>query len=1304
MKHLRLILIFTSILVLFNIFSSSTAYLYSYPNFKPNYLPRAAVNLKITGPNGDAVPVVNEGKNLMLKVVDSAGNSINGAKFETDSPDVVNIDPSTGQAQGLTRGFATITARLGNDSISTFLVVTRLNKSKGATVPGKTEVNITGDIFISDPINNIIRRRSANTTTKTDIYAGQLGKRGLKDGNSITDALFAGPLGIGVDNTSQGGLFVADSLNNCIRKIDNRGNVATILGNGISGTIKDVASFDQAAFKNPQGLAVDRGGNLFIADTGNHAIYYADFTKKEVRLVAGNPGVSGKADGQGNNALFNRPFAISLQSSKTSFFSTANNDVLLVADNGNNVIRAVTRDGKVTTLGPIANTIANTIAPQADGTNEFTFNSPTGISTDDLGNVYVVDNNGVKVIIPTRTQTQTNLQVIGLTQDGSFNQASNVTAFGKRTFVLDAMASSDDAAVTEVTVGAPQILNLSRSSATLSGNEEVIITGKNFAPESLVILGDGVAQDFSVISATQIRFKVPTQTAPGVRTLSVQTRGGVAQQAFSIMPKNIKDLANGEITTYVGGVEFTGDGGNAFNATLDFADQVSGIAMDKDGNLFIADSNHNTIRRVDVSGVITTVAGNGRNGFNGDGALAINASLNHPRGLAFDRNGNLFIADLENNRVRRIDVTTGIIKTVAGGGNQPIADNIPATQADIRPTDIAIDRNGNLLITDETHSRVRRVDMATGIIKTVAGSGEAFRGGFAGDGDLATKALLNSPIGIALDDKDNVYIADSANFRIRRVDALTNIITTIAGNGKASKDSFNVGDGGSALSATFNIPASVALDSNGNIYVCDIFNQRVRRIDATTNIITTVAGNGQFDFSNDDQPATQAALVNPVGIAIDGNNNLFIPEIVYSRVRRVDGVTNKISTIVGISSAMFAGDNLPALMSSVKVPRGLATDKLANLYIADQGHNRVRSVDANTTIIKTLAGNGNFDFTGDGGTATLASLYNPLDVAVDTNGNILIADRENARVRKVDSNGTITTIAGGGKNGLGDGGLATNAVFKSVVAIAVDSKNNLYISDSADARVRKVDGRTGIITTLAGNGTSSFSGDGGMATSASLNTPGSLAVDAAGNVFIFDFLNFRVRRVDTKGIITTVAGNGNGLNLFSGGGIALDSAGNLFISENGAHRILRLDAKTGTTSVVAGNGTPDYTGDNAMAISASLNFPDGLTVDNAGNLYISDFGNNVIRVVKGVGAKAAQVTISNAVFNKPTLTINGTGLGSAGSIVTVNGKNVSQFINSQNDNTLVLKGNKNKLNIKKGANTVSIQVGASVSNTFTFNF
>lgn len=1270
---------------------------------------KAAASFKITGPNGDDIPVVNEGKSLGLKLVDSNGNPMtSGAKFETDSPDIISIDPDSGQVQGKMRGFATVTARIGSDSVSAFLVVTRLNKTNGATVPGKTEVDLNGDVFISDPINHVIRKRSGFDPSKSDIYAGQMGKRGLKDGSGINDSLFAGPLGIGIDNTPQGGLFIADSLNNSIRKIDNREKVTTILGNGQPGTIRDVVPFDQAVFKNPQGIAVDRGGNLFIADTGNHAIYYADFNKKEVRLIAGNPGVSGKADGKGNAALFNRPFAISLQSTTTSFFSTADNDRLLVADNGNNVVRSITRDGTVTTIGPIGKNFSNlnhNTQPQADGTNEFVFNAPTGISTDALGNIYIVDSSGAKVIIPTRTQDGAGLQMIGLTQDGSFNQAANVTAFGKRTFVLDAMADNDADAVTEVTVGAPEIVDLSQTTATLAGNEEVIITGKNFAPESQVTLGDGVAQDFTVLSATKIRFRVPPQTAPGVRTLSIQTRGGLTQRPFSIMPKSLTALANGEISTYVGGVQFTGDGGDAFDALLDFTDQTAGIALDEDGNLFISDSNHNTIRRVDIDGVITTVVGNGRNGFSGDGGLAINASLNHPRGIAFDGSGNLFIADRDNGRVRRMDVNTGIITTVAGGGLKGIDDDVSATDADMRPVDLVFDSIGNLIIADDTHSRIRRVDMITGKIKTIVGSGDAFQGGFAGDGGLADKALLNQPNGITIDFDDNLYIADSANSRIRRVDAESNVITTIAGNGKASSDSFNVGDGGLAINASFNIPVSIGIDFDGNIYICDIFNQRVRKIDAQTNIITTVAGNGKFDFSGDDQPANQTALVNPVGIAIDGDNNLFIPEVAYGRVRRIDSFTNQISTEVGQNSSIFTGDNIPALLSSVKFPRGIRTDAMGNLIIADQGHNRVRSVDGGTNIIKTLAGNGIFDFMGDGGPAVSASIYNPLDVAIDNNRNILIADRENARVRKVDSNGIITTIAGGG-NSLGDGGPATSALLKSVVGVVVDANNNIYIADNGDNRVRKIDGRTGIITTLAGNGIKGFSGDGGPATSASLNNPGSLAVDNSGNVYIFDFLNFRVRKVDSKGIITTVVGGSGGLNLFDGGGVAVDSAGNLFIAENGAHRILRMDVMNGSITTVAGNGSANYTGDNGSATSASLNFPDYLTVDNNGNLFISDRGNNVIRVVKAVGAKnnAQQVTITNAVFNKPMLTITGSSFGNSGAMVMVNGKNISSFINSQNDTSIVLKGNKKKLNIKKGSNTVSVTIGTAVSNTFTFNF
>ena len=291
-------------------------------------------------------------------------------------------------------------------------------------------------------------------------------------------------------------------------------------------------------------------------------------------------------------------------------------------------------------------------------------------------------------------------------------------------------------------------------------------------------------------------------------------------------------------------------------------------------------------------------------------------------------------------------------------------------------------------------------------------------------------------------------------------------------------------------------------------------------------------------------------------------------------------------------------------------------------------------------IINTVAGNGTAGFSGDGGPATSASLNNPLEVAVDAAGNLYIADRANNRIRKVDTSGTITTVAGTGTAGFsGDGGPAISASLNRPFGMAVDSAGNLFIADTSNQRVRKVD-TTGTITTVAGNGTAAFSGDSGPATSASLNSPAGVAVDSAGNLFIVDTLNQRVRKVNTSGTITTVAGNGTGG--FSGDGgpatsaslnspndVAVDSAGNLFIADISNHRVRKVDT-TGTITTVAGNGTGGFSGDGGPAASASLFGPNDVAVDSAGNLFIAEQINHRIRKVTGGAAAGLTAAIDQA--------------------------------------------------------------------------
>ena len=534
-----------------------------------------------------------------------------------------------------------------------------------------------------------------------------------------------------------------------------------------------------------------------------------------------------------------------------------------------------------------------------------------------------------------------------------------------------------------------------------------------------------------------------------------------------------------------------------------------------------------------------------------------------------------------------------------------------------------------------------------GDISTVAGIGP----GFGGDGGPATDAMLSHPQRAALDAVGNVYIADRGNHRVRKVDALTRNITTVAGNGVADFS----GDGGQASDASLNTPTGVALDVNDNLYIADSSNRRVRKVDASTGIISTVAGNGECCFGGDGGPATDAQFDLPTDVAVDTDDDLYIVDRFGHRIRKVDASTGIISTVAGNGECCFDGDGGPATDAVFNQPIGIGLDASGNLYIADRFNHRIRKVDFLTGVIDTVAGNG-CCFGGDGGPATDAQMNQPTDVAFDGSGNLFIADRQNRRIRKVDTGGIITTVAGGGPIGpdgdQGDGGPATSAFLGAPVGVAVDSSGNLLISDTFHNRIRKVDASTEVITTFAGTIPPGFSGDGGAATSALLNSPQAVATDSVGNLFIADHGNFRVRKVDAGGIMTTVAGNGTPTgsidgeggdpsdDLGDGGpavdatlktavGVVVDESGNLYVADSSNHRIRKVDTN-GIMTTVAGNGTPtgsidgeggdpsDDLGDGGPAVDATFNQPREIELDASGNLYITDRDNHRIRRVDAI--------------------------------------------------------------------------------------
>ena len=610
--------------------------------------------------------------------------------------------------------------------------------------------------------------------------------------------------------------------------------------------------------------------------------------------------------------------------------------------------------------------------------------------------------------------------------------------------------------------------------------------------------------------------------------------------------------------------------------------------------------------------VIETVAGGGSVG---DGGPATAGQLNSPYGLALDGAGNLYIADTFNQRIRKVDAA-GAISTVAGDGTRGFGgDGGPAMAAQLRsPWGVALDGAGNLYIADSSNHRIRKVD-TVGVITTVAGDGTR---GFGGDGGPATAAQLYVPSGVAVDGAGNLYIADRGNRRIRKVDS-AGVISTVAGDGTRGYG----GDGGPATAAQLNAPAGVAPDGAGNLYIADRDNHRIRKVDPA-GVISTVAGDGTLGYGGDGSPATAAQLASPRGVALDEAGNLYIADTFNYRIRKVDAA-GVITTVAGDGTLGFGGDGSPATAAQLNQPIGVAPDGAGNLYIADWGNNRIRKVDS-AGVISTVAGGGPV---GDGGAAVAAQLDSPRGVAPDGAGNLYIADSGNHRIRKVDPAGVISTVAGDGMRAYGgDGGAATAAQLSAPGGAVPDGSGNLYIADSGNYRIRKVDA-AGVITTVAGDGTSGYGGDGDAATAAQLNFPRGVALDGAGNLYIADFSNNRIRKVDSAVVISTVAGNGTrgysgdggaavGAQLDFPDGVAVDGAGNLYIADRDNHRIRKVDS-AGVITTVAGDGTRGFGGDGGPAMAAQLFFPSGVAVDGTGNLYIADTGNNRIRKVDAAG-------------------------------------------------------------------------------------
>jgi sugar lactone lactonase YvrE len=1021
------------------------------------------------------------------------------------------------------------------------------------------------------------------------LLAGGNGWLGGTDGTG-SNARFYFPALLALD--SSGNVYVADSGNNIIRKMTPAGVVTTLAGCTTCAAGSSDGSGTNALFKNPSGVAVDRTGNLYVADTGNHTIRQVT-TNGVVTTVAGLVGSAGSADGIGSDARFNGLVGLATDAPGN----------LYVADEQNHTIRLMTPAGLVTTLAGLAG-----VSGSADGTGtNALFSLPYGIAVDNVGNVYVADvNNTLRKITPAGVVTT----LAGL---------------------ADAVGASDGTG-SDVRFDCPggvAVDNTGNLYVADSGNATI----RRVTPAGLVTTLAGVAG----VSGPSIFGGFGGSDMPGT--------GGGARFWY---PDGIAVDSAG--TLYVGDLysstilegraavytpyTFTTIAGNAGYGSADGFGSLArfnepwGIAVDGSGNIYVSDYNNFTIRKVTPAGVVTTLAamagisgntdgvGNGAR-FGGSSSNPFFSNSNGPEGLAVDSSGNVYVADPWNSAIRK--VTPGGVVTTLASGNGGARDGPVGTAGLDRPSSVAVGLEGAVYFVEPDSDLLRKVTPDRTVF-TVAGM--AYSPGSI-DGTNST-ARFRSPNGVAVDGDGNIYVADTGNATIRKVTP-AGVVTTLAGSAG------NLGSAdGTGNTARFYRPGALAVDTAGVVYVADAYYGTIRKV-TPAGEVTTLAGCGSCTNVGFDGTGTNAVFYQPSGIAVDPAGNVVVADTYDNTVRKVTPA-GVVTTLAGLAGGGYGSSDGIGPAAFFSGPSAVAADGAGNVYVADYYNNTIRKV-TTTGVVTTLAGCASCYRGLADGTNADARFDNPYGLAADDAGNVYVADTYNSAIRKVTPAGVVTTLAGG-NYGSADG---TNsaAQFDDPYSVAVDHAGVVYVADTYNNTIRKIT-PAGVVTTLAGRAGFYGSND-GFGSGARFSSPDGIAVDNQGYIYVADTGNNTIRKVTPKGEVSTLAGcatcpaasfDGTGTNaLFNiPWGIGVDGAGNVFVSENGGFTIRKVtpDGVVTTVGGLAGAiGPDDGSGSEArfggfyyncfFFCVKELAGPQGLAVDGAGNIYVADSQNNTIR-------------------------------------------------------------------------------------------
>ena len=699
-------------------------------------------------------------------------------------------------------------------------------------------------------------------------------------------------------------------------------------------------------------------------------------------------------------------------------------------------------------------------------------------------------------------------------------------------------------------------------------------------------------------------------------------------------------ISNAQIvSTFAGGFSFAD--GNTISAHFS---SPNGICSDSSGNIYVADSGNNRIRKITPLGTVSTLAGSGIAGY-ADG-IATTAQFNNPIGICIDITGNIYTVEAQSHKIRRI-TPSGVVSTFAGSDIEGYLDGIGTASKFNSPHGLCSDFSGSIYVADSGNNRIRKIT-PSGVVSTLAGSGSSGPGGFA-DG-IGTSAQFNNPLGLCSDSSGNIYVADTNNNRIRKITSL-GLVSTLAGSGVG-----NYADG-IGTSAQFYFPNGLCSDSSGNIYVADTANNRIRKI-TPLGVVTTFAGSTLASSFQGyaDGTGTAAQFRNPVGVCSSSTGNIYVTDTGNQRIRKITS-SGVVSTFAG--TTLSDGVNITSRFNN---PYGVCSDPSGNIYVADTQNNRIRKITP-LGVVTTFAGSGIGVPGFADGIGTNAQFNSPCGLCSDSFGNIYVADTGNQRIRKITSSGMVSTFAGSGAWGYSDGA-GTAAQFYNPFGVCSDVLGNIYVVDSGNQRIRKITS-SGMVSTFAGSGVGGYADGNGI--SAKFFGPNGICSDSSGNIYIAERLNRRIRKITSSGMVTTLAGSG--VQGFADGtgtnaqftmphGIAVDPSGVIYVVD--VNRIRKI-TPSGVVSTLAGSDVGGYS--DGYGTAAQFFSPFGICTNSSGEIFVSDRNNNRIRKILLCNT-TANITYSNnslcntLSFQQP-VTLTGTGGYTGGTFSSTTGLSIN---------------------------------------------